>query len=143
MIVKNLYAAHKAQKADQSLFFQTKDRTALNVYFTKSLADLIWKNATESKGEVGKLDFDPMYGSQDPQIKNFVIGGTGLGGDKKFGPENEAVVQVTFTDSGKAKMISFRFLQGKDKVWKIDDIRYPDLENLLLKELLAPAKTKK
>ena len=40
-------------------------------------------------------------------------------------------------------MISFRFLQGKDQPWKIDDIRYPDLDDLLLKNVLSPAKAKK
>lgn len=140
VIVKNLYAASKGKK---SPFFQTEDKARLDPYFTKSLANLIWKDAVESKGEVGRLDFDPLYGSQDPQIKDFVIGETGLGGDKKFGPDNEAVVQVTFKDSGKETMISFRFLQGKDKEWKIDDIRYPNLDDVLLKDLLSPEKTKK
>lgn len=139
-IVKSLYAATKAEK---SPFFQSKDRARLDQYFTKTLGDLIWKDAVESKGEVGKLDFDPLYGSQDPQIKNFSVGNTGWGGDKKFGPETEAVVQVTFKDSNKDKMVSFRFLQGKDQQWKIDDIRYPDLDDLLLKDLLSPAKKKK
>ena len=139
-IVKNLYAAEKAK---QSPFFQTGNRARLDQYFTKALGNLIWKDAVEAKGEVGKLDFDPLYGSQDPQIKDFVIGGNGWGGDKKFGPDTEAVVQVTFKDSGKEKMVSFRFLQGKDKQWKIDDIRYPDLDDLLLRDLLSPAKSKK
>lgn len=139
-IVKNLYAAEKAKR---NPFFQTKDRALVDQYFTKSLGNLIWKDAVEAKGEVGKLDFDPLYGSQDPQIKDFVIGDTGWGGDKKFGPDTEAVVQVTFKDSGQAMMISFHFLQGKDMEWKIDDIRYPGLDDPKLKDLLAPAKSKK
>lgn len=138
-IVRNLYAAEKAKR---SPFFQSEDRARVDQYFTKTLGNLIWKDAVESKGEVGKLDFDPLYGSQDPQIKDFVIGENGWGGDKKSGPETEAVVQVTFKDSGKEKMISFRFLQGKDQQWKIDDIRYPDLDDLLLKDLLSPLKSK-
>ena len=139
-IAKKLYASEKGK---QGPFFQTEDRARVDQYFTKALGNLIWKDAVESKGEVGKLDFDPLYGSQDPQIKDFVIGGNGWGGDKKFGPDTEAVVQVTFKDSGKEKMISLRFLLGKDQQWKIDDIRYPAMNDLLLKDLLSPAKSKK
>src|SRR6185503_5505611 len=121
IVVKNLYAAHKA---GVSPFFQTKSRARLNKYFTRSLANLIWKDAVESKGEVGAIEFDPLYFSQDPQITDFRIMETGWGGDSKFGPANEAVVQVTFKDSGKERMISYQFKQGPDKTWKIYDIHY-------------------
>jgi Protein of unknown function (DUF3828) len=139
-IIKNLYAA---AKADKSPFFQSKSRALLDPYFTKSLGDLIWKDFQDAKGEVGSLDFDPLYGSQDPQIKDLVIMDTGWGGDKKSGPEDEAVVQVTFKDSGKKVMVSYQFVQGKDKQWRIDNIRYPSLDNLLLRDLFSPAKAVK
>jgi Protein of unknown function (DUF3828) len=121
VIVKNLYAA---QKAGASPFFQTKDRALVDKYFTKDLADLIWKDAIKANGEVGAIDFDPLYGSQDPQITDFTIMETGWGGDSKFGPDTEAVVQVTFKDSGKERMVSYQFRQGKDKSWKIYDVHY-------------------
>jgi hypothetical protein len=121
VIVKNLYSA---QAAGSGPFFQTKDRAALDKYFTRALADLIWKDAVSAGGEVGAIDFDPLYGSQDPQITDFTIMDTGWGGDSKFGPADEAVVQVTFKDSGKERMVSFQFKQGKDKVWKIYDVHY-------------------
>jgi hypothetical protein len=123
VIVKNLYAA---QKAGSGPFFQTKNRAAVDKYFAKNLADLIWKDAVTARGEVGAIDFDPLYGSQDPQITDFVIMETGWGGDSKFGPADEAVVQVTFKDSGKERMVSFQFKQGKDKKWKIYDVHYRD-----------------
>lgn len=121
VVVKNLYAA---QAAGSGPFFQTQDRAALDKYFTKALAELIWKDAVSAKGEVGAIDFDPLFGSQDPQITDFTIMDTGWGGDSKFGPPDEAVVQVTFKDSGKERMVSFQFKQGKDKVWKIYDVHY-------------------
>jgi hypothetical protein len=58
VVVKNLYAAHNAKRGP---FFQTKNRALVNQYFQKELADLIWKDAVGSKGEVGVLNFDPMY----------------------------------------------------------------------------------
>ena len=121
VVVKNLY---EAQKADQGPFFQTKNRALVDKYFTKELADLIWKDAVNSNGESGAIDFDPLYGSQDPQITNFTVMETGWGGDSKFGPDDEAVVQVTFKDSGKERMVSFQFKQSRDKNWKIYDVHY-------------------
>jgi ribosomal protein L22 len=64
---------------------------------------------------------------------------TGWGGDSKFGEDDKAVVQVTFKNAGEDQMISFRFQQLKNKQWKIDDIRYPNSDDLLLKELLRSA----
>jgi len=103
VIIKNLYAA---QKAGSGPFFQIKNRAAVDQYFRKDLADLIWKDAVAANGEVGAINFDPLYGSQDPQITAFTIMETGWGGDSKYGREDEAVVQVTFKDSGKERMVS-------------------------------------
>src|ERR1044071_7855960 len=69
-VVKNLYAA---QKAGTGPFFQTKNRALVDRYFSKDLADMIWKDAVTAKGEAGAIDFDPLYNSQDPQITDFVI----------------------------------------------------------------------
>ena len=135
VIIKNLY---KAQKAGTGPFFQTKGRAVIDKYFTKDLADLIWKDAKEANGEVGKLDFDPLFGVQDNTHTDFVIMDTGWGGDAKFGPATEAVVQVTFKLSGKETMVSFRFRQQKNKLWKIYDIRYPgDGDDRFLKAILS------
>lgn len=84
-----------------------------------------------------------MFGSQDPQITDLVIGDTGLGRDRKLGPDNEAVVQETFKDSGEEVRVSFHFLLGTGQQWKIDDIRYPSLEDIRLKKLLTPEKPAK
>ncbi|MBV9958162.1 MAG: DUF3828 domain-containing protein [Acidobacteria bacterium] len=121
IVVKNLYAAYKA---GSSPFFQTKNRALVDKYFSKKLADLIWKDAVAARGEVGAIDFDPLYGSQDPQITGFVIMDTGWGGDSKYGGADEAVVQVTFKDNGQERMVSYQFKQGRDKSWKIYDIHY-------------------
>jgi hypothetical protein len=137
VVVKNLYTA---QNAGASPFFQTKNRALVDKYFRKDLADLIWKDAVAAKGEVGAIDFDPLYYSQDPQITDFTIMETGWGGDSKFGPDDEAVVQVTFKDSGKARMISYQFKQGKDKNWKIYDVHYrSDDGQVKLVEILTKA----
>ena len=137
VIIKNLY---KAQKAGTGPFFQYKNRAVVDKYFTKGLANLIWMDAIEAKGEVGRLDFDPLFGVQDTTHTDFVIMDTGWGGDAKFGPATEAVVQVTFKLNGKETMVSYRFRQQKNKLWKIYDIRYPgDGEDRFLKAILSEA----
>ncbi len=137
VIVKNLYAA---QKAGSGPFFQTKNRAIVDKYFRKDLADLIWKDAVAANGEVGAIGFDPLYGSQDPQITDFIIMDTGWGGDSKFGPDDQAVVQVTFKDSGKERMVSYQFNQGRDKTWKIYDVHYRgDEPEVRLAQVLAKA----
>ena len=137
LIVKNLYAA---QKAGTGPFFQTKNRAVIGKYFTRDLTELIWKDSVAANGEVGAIDFDPLYGSQDPQITDFTIMATGWGGDSKFGRDDEAVVQVTFKDSGKARMVSFQFKRGKDKNWRIYDVHYrSEGEEVRLAKILSKA----
>lgn len=135
--VTNLY---KEQKAGTGPFFQAKSRAAIDKYFVKDLADLIWKDAVTSKGEVGKLEFDPLYGVQDPDVKNFVIQDTAWGGDSKFGADGEASVQVAFKIAGEDHWVWFLFHQQKDtKQWKIYDVKYViDGAERYLKQFLAP-----
>jgi len=52
-LVADLYKAHQQKR---SPFFQTRSRALLYKYFEKNLADMIWKDAVKSKGEVGAID---------------------------------------------------------------------------------------
>jgi hypothetical protein len=45
----------------------------LGSYFEKALLSLFLKDEAESQGEVGKLDFDPLYAAQDFEIKDFSV----------------------------------------------------------------------
>lgn len=131
-VIKNLYAA---QKADSGPFFQFENRALVDRYFTTEFGDLIWKDAVAAKGEVGALDFDPLYYSQDPQITDFVIGKPRDGGSP-----DSAFVTVTFKNSGKADKIDFELLRDTNKNWKINDVIYSDGESLgpLLNYALDP-----
>jgi hypothetical protein len=119
-VVTELYKAHDSKK---SPFFQTKDRALVDKYFTKALADLIWKDATTSKGEVGALDGDPLYNAQDTEIKNFAVGRADV-------KDDAATVPVTFTNFGNKQTINFRLKRVKD-AWKIDDIDYGSGETIV------------
>ncbi len=115
MLVAELYKQHDAKK---SPFFQTKDRALVDKYFTKSLADLIWTDAQTQKatGELGAIDADPLYNSQDPQIKNFAVGKGDIKGET-------ATVIATFTNDGAKYSIEFS-MKLVAAVWKIDNILY-------------------
>lgn len=112
-LIADLYKAHNAKR---SPFFQTRSRARVNQYFEKDLADLIWKDAVTSKGEVGVIEGDPLYDAQDMEIKNFAIGKATIEG-------NNAKVAVTFTNFGEKKTIVFLLINSKVG-WRIHDIDY-------------------
>jgi Protein of unknown function (DUF3828) len=119
-LVKELYEQHDKKT---SPFFQTKDRALVDKYFDKTLADLIWKDANNSSGEVGAIDGDPLYNAQDMEIKNFSIGQPKIENGK-------ARVVVTFDNFGKKQTITYELVQ-KDSAWKIEDINYGGGDSLL------------
>ena len=119
-LVAQLYKAHDAEK---SPFFQDQDRVLVDSYFAKELADFLWKDAKESKGEVGVIDFDPLYNAQDTEIKNFVVNKSKVDGGK-------ATVVASFLNFGEKTRITFKLVQ-QDDAWKISDIQYTEGHALL------------
>jgi hypothetical protein len=114
-LVADLYKAHNAKR---SPFFQTRSRARVLQYFEKDLADLIWKDAVTSKGEVGVIDGDPLYDAQDMEIKKFAIGKPTIEG-------NNAKVAVTFENFGEKKTLVFLMVNSRTG-WRIHDIDYGD-----------------
>jgi len=112
-LVKDLYHSHTHKR---SPFFQTRSQPLLYKYFVKSLADLIWNDARNSKGEVGVIDGDPLYDAQDMEIRKFAIG-------KPSYETGKARVVVTFENFGQNKTIVYLLVNGKSG-WRIDDIDY-------------------
>ena len=118
--VGKLYALAKTTKGP---FFQTKDKATLNRWLAKDLADLVLKDAVDSEGEVGVLDFDPLYYAQDTEIKDFKIGQPKAEG-------TTTTVVVSFKNFDKATTVTFLLAPAEDKSWRISDIRYPDKSTL-------------
>jgi hypothetical protein len=118
LVVRDLYAAHAS---GSSPFFQTKNRALVDKYFTKNFADLIWKDALTANGEVGAIDFDPLYNAQDTRITGFKIGKPMYGEGNLDGAD----VPVTFRNMGKDETVLFKFERNSQKIWKISDIYYP------------------
>ena len=118
-LVADLYREHDRK---HSPFFQTKSRALLYKYFTQSLADMIWKDAVHSKGEVGAIDGDPLYDAQDMEIKKFAIG-------KATYAAGQATVNVTFENFGQPKSFVFTLVNGRSG-WRINNIEYGEGRSL-------------
>lgn len=115
-LVADLYKQHDAKKGP---FFQDKNRALVDKYFTKSTADMIWKDATRpDTNEIGALGADPLYDGQDFEIKNFAVGKAEI-------KDKTATVPVTFKNFGKDQKINFVLLLANN-AWKIEDIKYSD-----------------
>jgi hypothetical protein len=114
-LVKDLYRVHNQK---HSPFFQTRSRALLDKYFDKGLANLIWKDARTSKGEVGVIDGDPLYDAQDMEIKKFAIA-------KPRYEEGRALVDATFENFGQQKTITYIVVKGPTG-WRIRDIVYAE-----------------
>jgi hypothetical protein len=114
-LVASLYREHDAQR---SPFFQNNSRELVDRYFEPSLADLIWKDVVDAKGEVGALDFDPLYDAQDVEPKNFTV--------HPAQPDGGSVrVPVSFDSYGEKRQLTY-VLTPAAGTWKISDIRYAD-----------------
>jgi len=119
-VVSDLY---KLDTKGHSPFSQTKDHGVVTRYFSDPLAQLIWKDAVTSKGEVGALDGDPLYNAQDMDIKKFALHPAKAGKDS-------AVVIASFENIGKKTIITFDLVLTKEG-WKVSDIKYADGTHLL------------
>ena len=113
-VVRELYKIHRNGYGP---LFEKKGRKYHEKFFDRKLADLIWKDLTETpEGEVGHIDFDPLFNAQDTQIRNFRVGEAAVRGDT-------ATVPVTFNNFDKKEKIDFLLVRTKAG-WKISNIVY-------------------
>jgi hypothetical protein len=109
--------------------FEAKGKKYIYRFFDQKLADLIWKDITQTpEGEVGNLDFDPLYNAQDTKITRFQIGRPVVEGE-------ESTVLVSFRNFGQRTTVKFDMHKDKDG-WKIKDVVYGDKSHLL--KILSP-----
>lgn len=118
-LVANLYKQHKKH----SPFFQTRNRAVLDRYFDRNLANMIWKDAVNAKGEVGAIDGDPLFNAQDMDIKHFSIHKPTFG-------NGQAEVLVTFENFGEKHQIVFVLVRRKGD-WRIANLKFDDGTDLL------------
>ena len=112
--VKELYRVHRNGSGH---VFERQGRKLQQKFFDQKLAALIWKNLSETpEGEVGNIDFDPLYNAQDTQIKNFRVGASAING-------NTATVPVTFMNFDQRVRLTFSLVNTKQG-WKVSNINY-------------------
>ena len=113
-VVRELYRVHRNGYGH---VFEKQGRRLQQKYFDARLAALIWKDITETpEGELGNLDFDPLYSAQDMRIKNFRVGASDIEG-------NTATVPVTFMNYDQRVRLTFRLVNTKGG-WKVSNIDY-------------------
>ena len=125
-VVRELYRVHNNGKGH---VFDAKGKKYIYRFFDQKLADLIWKEITETpEGEVGNLDFDPLYNAQDTKITNFQISKPVVQGDS-------ATVLVSFRNFGQRMTIKFEMNKGQEG-WKIKNVLYGGNSDLV--KMLSP-----
>jgi hypothetical protein len=119
--VKELYRVHRNGYGH---VFERRGRKLQQRFFDQKLAALIWKDITETpEGELGHLDFDPLYSAQDMRIKNFRVGAAALKGDT-------ATVPVTFMNFDQRVRLVFHLVNTKGG-WKVSNIDYGEGSDLV------------
>ena len=125
-VVRELYRVHNNGRGH---VFDAKGKKYIYRFFDQTLADLIWKEIIGTpEGEVGNLDFDPLYNAQDTGITNFRIGKPTVEGDTTN-------VLVTFRNFRQRTTITFEMNKGKEG-WKIKNVLYGDKTDLV--KMLSP-----
>ena len=119
-LLRDLYKVHARKNSD---ILSDKSRKLLDKYFDRNLANLIWKDLTTYRNEIGVIDFDIFYNTQDPLIKNVSVGQPKINDDK-------AMVSVSFTNSGAKETIVYSLVR-QNGAWKIFDIKYRNGDTLL------------
>jgi len=115
-LVAQFYQVHRSKH-------EPLDETQLlGRYFDAALLKLYLKDKREAKGEVGRLDGDPLYNAQDMEIRDFSVGAPETAG-------SETRVTVHFKNIGKPTRIVYVLSRAADG-WRISDIRYDDGSSL-------------
>jgi hypothetical protein len=113
-VVRELYKAHRDGRGH---VFEKQGRRLQLKFFDAKLAALLWKDLSETpEGELGHLDFDPLYNAQDTQIKSFRVGPPSIKG-------GAASVPVTFVNFEQKVKIVFRLVRTGGG-WKVSNIEY-------------------
>ena len=115
-VVAQLYKAYGTEQSSEG------ETRLFSRCFDHDLMQLYLRDKREAKGEVGRLDGDPLYNAQEVQITDFSISAPKITG-------GEALVTVRFKNIGKPTRVEC-VLRRTVHGWKISDIRYDDGSSL-------------
>ena len=111
--VEAIYAAYKGKNANGILL---DTDAAVRRYFEPKLAALIIKDRRDSRGEIGKLDFDPFIDAQDWEIDTVDIALREVAPDKTS-------ATVSFKNLGEPHSVVLDLVKLKAG-WRIADIAW-------------------
>ena len=114
-LIRALYFEHN--KTENPLR-ETKDRTLIDQFFAKPLADALWKRAQQSPATVKSGAANPLFNAPDKAIKKAWVLPAVVAGSR-------AVVYVTFENNAKPAEIKLDMQQFAGR-WRIVDMTYPD-----------------
>lgn len=106
-----------------------QESSVLRRYFDQELTSLLVKDrhCAAASGGICNLDFDPIFGSQDPAAA-----------DLSMRPKRNEMVTVEFTYPSSGEKVRLEYHLAKSTGgWRIRDIRYPGMSDASLKRLLA------
>lgn len=118
--IKELYRLHDQ---DNGQILQGKNYVLLNRFFDKNLAGLIRNDFATHKNEIGVIDFDLFYNTQDDFTGKLSVGQAKIQGAK-------ATVAAVLNRGGRKETITY-LLVKQNGAWKIADIKYGGGNTLL------------
>jgi hypothetical protein len=94
------------------------DQKSLGRYFSAHLTQLYVQDQIDAKGEVGRMEADPLYYAQDFDITDFKVG-------EPTGTKDGVIVVVSFRNIKKPSHVEFDLIRTKEG-WRVSDIKYED-----------------
>ena len=98
------------------------DQESLGPYFSDHLTHLYIQDQIDAKGEVGRMDSDPLYYAEDFEITDFKVG-------EPTKTKDGVVVVVRFRNIKKPCHVDFDLIRTKEG-WRVSDIKYEDGKTL-------------
>ncbi|GAB4015546.1 hypothetical protein GCM10028808_41130 [Spirosoma migulaei] len=118
-LIRALYFEHNAK---ENPFREKKDRTLVDQFFAKPVADLIWNDALKPSGKVNRTTLNLLFNAPDAAIKKTWVLPAVIGGTR-------AIVYVTFENKTKPEELKIDMQQLAGR-WRITEMYYPDGKRL-------------
>lgn len=114
-LIRALYFEHNKS---ENPFREKKDRSVVDQFFVKSVADQIWDGSQKATGKIDRSAINLLFNAPDKSIHKTWVEPAAVGGSK-------AVVYVTFLNNAKPEEVRIELNQQPDKRWRIANMIYP------------------
>ncbi|WP_461108637.1 hypothetical protein [Spirosoma koreense] len=118
-LVRALYFEHNTK---ENPFRETKDRSLIEQFFAKPVAEQIWNDAQKGSGKINRTKTNLLFDAPDSAVKKTWVEPAAVGGSK-------AIVYVTFLNNNKPEEIRIELNQIASR-WRITEMTYPNGKRL-------------